>query len=508
MAISPDGRTLAVTSQNEPVVRLFNLADGELRDTLRGPPEAERAAGIAFHPRGDTAAVLYPPALRIHELPSGAAVRSLRIDRDDIWDVCYSGDGSVLAVTAINNAIDVYQGSTGAPLVSLPAPGMFSSAACGPDGTQVAAGTFTDRTHVWDITPAGAVEVWSAAAPAPSTAAWVADQIVTTHGDGRLRWHDPSNGRTVTSDIALLVDSPVLIAARGSDYLATSGTQDDQAGNAPDGSPRGLVLRDLHTLDVVQEFAIDGEPLAFSNDASRLLAWRFDDGFQIHVLATADGSPITSFETPESFVAPGGAFLPDGRHVAVDEFAWTWLFDAETGEIAATVCSEELGTNVAASPDGEFLAIDGRSGIEVFDLELVFRVAAGADETCSDPGTKPSDAARVALLEGANVQAMAFSPDGSQLASVSKTGNVSLWDPRSGDLLFTIGHDGEVGGGVFSADGRRLAVTVNHPEGAADAVRVYTLDVDELLEIADAKVTRELTPDECAGYRIADPCGS
>lgn len=509
-AISSDGRNLAIASEDEAVVRLFDLATGEPRDPLRGPADAEGVAGVAFDPRGDAAAVLYAPnQLQIYELESGAAVRSLRLDRDDIWDVCYSGDGSVLAVTTINDAIDVYQGSTGAPLVSLPAPGMFSSAACGPDGTQVAAGTFTDRTHVWDITPAGSVEVWSTAAPAPSTAAWVADQIVTTHGDERLRLHDPSSGRTVTSDIALPVESPVLIAAaRGRDYLATSGSQDDQAGNAPDGGPRRLVLRDLHTLEVVQEFAIDGEPLAFSNDASRLLAWRFDDGFQIHVLATADGSLITSFETPESFVAPGGAFLPDGRHVAVDVFAWTWLFDAETGEIAATVCSEELSTNVAASPDGEFLAIDGRSGIEVFDLERVFREAAGADETCSDPGTKPSDAARVALLEGANVQAMAFSPDGSQLASVSKTGNVSLWDPRSGDLLFTIGHDGEVGGGAFSADGRRLAVTVNHPEGVADAVRVYTLDVDELLAMADAKVTRELTPDECAGYRIADPCGS
>jgi WD40 repeat protein len=137
----------------------------------------------------------------------------------------------------------------------------------------------------------------------------------------------------------------------------------------------------------------------------------------------------------------------------------------------------------------------------------VFDVAAGA-ETCGDAGQEPSDAARVALLEGANVRFMAFSPDGTQLSSVSENGSVSLWDPRTGELLLTIPHDGEVGGGAFSDDGRHLAVTVNDLDGAADAVRVYTLDVDELLEIADAEVTRELTPEERAGYRIADPCGS
>lgn len=51
-------------------------------------------------------------------------------------------------------------------------------------------------------------------------------------------------------------------------------------------------------------------------------------------------------------------------------------------------------------------------------------------------------------------------------------------------------------------------MTVDDPAGPADSVRVYAVDVDELLAIADEKVTRGFTVDECDDYDIAPPCGS
>jgi outer membrane protein assembly factor BamB len=373
----------------------------------------------------------------------------------------------------------------------------------------VAAGTVGRRAHIWNVTAAGAAEVWSAPVPAPWTVDWAGDDIVTTHRDRRVRRHDRSTGRTVTSAIALPVAPPLPVAAaKGRGYVATT-TRNDPAPGA-DGVQHGLVLRDASSLDVVREFAVDGQPLAFSDDGTRLLASdRKDFTSKVHILDPTDGTPMTSLEAPEEgLLELSGTFLPDGRHVAVDQMATTWLLNTDTGEVAATVCADELGTNVAASSDGELLIVDGRSGIEVFDLEQVFDLGTSIPMTCEDGGANPSDAARVRLLAGANSRFMELSPDGTVLSSVSENGDVALWDPRTGDLLFTIPHDGEVGGGAFSDDGRHLAVTVNDPDGAADAVRIYTLDVDELLEIADAKVTRELTPEECAGYRIAGPCGS
>ena len=55
---------------------------------------------------------------------------------------------------------------------------------------------------------------------------------------------------------------------------------------------------------------------------------------------------------------------------------------------------------------------------------------------------------------------------------------------------------------AFSPDGKRLASAA--PDGV---VRVWALDLDELIAIAeDASSPRPLTDDECRQYRI-DPCG-
>jgi WD40 repeat protein len=91
---------------------------------------------------------------------------------------------------------------------------------------------------------------------------------------------------------------------------------------------------------------------------------------------------------------------------------------------------------------------------------------------------------------------VAFSSDGRRLATASADGTAKVWDAASGQELLTLpGYDGGVYGIAFSPDGKRL-VTASQD----GTVRQYALSVEDLLELAQARITRPLKPEECQKY--------
>jgi WD40 repeat protein len=106
-----------------------------------------------------------------------------------------------------------------------------------------------------------------------------------------------------------------------------------------------------------------------------------------------------------------------------------------------TLRGHTLGaTAVAYSPDGSRLA----SGSHDWTIKL-WDARSGA---------------LIATLRGhtASVWSVAYSPDGTRLASASMDKTIKLWDCGSGALLATLrGHTGAVRSVVYSPDGRRLA---------------------------------------------------
>jgi WD40 repeat protein len=80
---------------------------------------------------------------------------------------------------------------------------------------------------------------------------------------------------------------------------------------------------------------------------------------------------------------------------------------------------------------------------------------------------------------------------------------VKVWDVRTGDAKLTLtGHSDEVQDAAFSPDGRYVASS-----SIDGTVRVWILDIDELLDVASARVTRPLTAEECQRY-LHHPCRS
>jgi len=95
-----------------------------------------------------------------------------------------------------------------------------------------------------------------------------------------------------------------------------------------------------------------------------------------------------------------------------------------------------------------------------------------------------------------------FSPDGSQVATTGVDGDVNLWSATDGSREATLhGHDTVAVSLAFTSDGNRLASI-----DASGIVRVWALDVDDLIAMAEQQLTRGLTEVECRQFMHRDTC--
>jgi WD40 repeat protein len=186
---------------------------------------------------------------------------------------------------------------------------------------------------------------------------------------------------------------------------------------------------------------------------------------------------------------------PDGQLAVATLYdtGKTYLYDIEAGQVLLTFDSEYFV--FAFSPDGQQLAATATDGaLTVFDVATL---RAGGSE---GQGLIWSIAAHVVIIPFVQ-----YTPDGSAIVTAGRNDSlVRVWDPATGERIAEFFTDRDAERLPFfdiSSDGRHMIAL-----GGDDTLRVYTLDTDELIQIAKDRVTRSFTEDECRAHLHLESC--
>ena len=251
-------------------------------------------------------------------------------------------------------------------------------------------------------------------------------------------------------------------------------------GGALDWSPDGSVfvtegpeetgvvdIRDAETGDSVRSFPghdSDVNDVAFSPDGS-MLATTGDDG-TAKVWDPATGEELHTLQG--SGEVRGVSFSPDGSLLAAcwhDE-GIVRVWDPATGRTVREIGPLQSPWGTSFSPDGTRLALSVFEPPEAVVLDL-------------------TSGAELFTLRGheGNVHGVAWSADGRRIATASIDSTVRIWDSRTGNLQFTLtGHTASVVVAKWSPDSTRLAT--GSEDGTAKVWEITSDAARELLSLS------------------------
>lgn len=445
----------------------------------------------------------------------GEPLASLQAGSEPLTSVAIGQDGRIVALDTAGTVRLV--NLVGNSLVSQTSFSGSDSALVAADlsGSLVTAVDDEGTGYVWDISETGGAEL----------ARWPGEGPVAVSPDGALL----ATGGTDALSIQvrdLVDDSPLTTLSPPTTDGATSGGQTD-----PIGAPAWL-FDNLSTRVAGLEFGPGGALSATYQYAATgdwfdprpiLAAWDPYSATQGHTWV--DWRPLFGpTATDEEGTLVAAAACAGGSAV--------WVFDVggDEVELAGLLPHAQCGRSVDLEGAGQRLAVqvadtEASTGdldeVQVWDLESLELISQAEHEPATtgsvrfspdgtqvlsagrdgaariwDAGT--GEAVQVLQADGGPMEVALWSPDGDTVVTSSHDGAVRVWDVATGAMTASISGHGQWPHIALTPDGRHLLTS------ADGSVRMWTLDTDELLELAEARASRSLTAGECDRYGITD----
>lgn len=499
MAFSPDDELLAVAINDARGAHasLFEPASGRLVTSFEG--HTNTILDVEFSLDGSR---LYSSSedgtVKVWNVADGSELGTFTGQGAQVRGIDLSSDGTKMASVGGNGTVVIWDPITFRVEDRLLGhAGTVDAVEFSPDGSELITQSAEDQTtRIWSVASGWRSELVAlpggSTSGAPSvTAGAVAfdptgESLIAAQGDRLRRWAIPAGRETASWDAPGASVRSIALNSDGS-LLAAAGED-------------GATVYDTATGSVVATPFTGGEATNVDFDATdRLLA--SGPGAKLVEIATSQRTVLT----PAQFWTYAAEFSPDGSRIALSHtISPTFsevtapfdgvveLVDAETFDVLATVdfgivsesaIQRDAVTSVAFHPDGSLLALASKDGSTV--------IADGA--TLEVRGSL--------MGQGGEITAVAFDPSGSEIATASTNGTVRIWSVDSGLTRLTLPSENSVADISYSPDGRYLAAT--DPDGS---VTVFVLDLDELVAVAQRRLTRPLTDGECERYLHTDSC--